>query len=72
MISEKSEIIICDNCKGKGVVAQEELTCYHKGEYDYWTEECPECKGSGLLQKTVVTETLIKPYTPLTPEPRKK
>jgi DnaJ-class molecular chaperone len=71
-VKKHSEIEICHSCKGKGVIIQEKLTCYHRGEYDYWTEECPECKGSGLLQKTIITETIIEPYKPLTPEPLKK
>ena len=72
MKREETTVILCDNCNGKGVIAQEELTCYHKGEYDYWTEECPRCKGSGLLQKKVVTETTITPHIPCKPKPRKK
>jgi DnaJ-class molecular chaperone len=72
MKQENSEIILCSNCHGKGVIYQEKLTCYHKGEYEYWTEECPKCKGSGLLQKVVVTETIITPFVPLKPDPTRR
>lgn len=71
MTQTKTEILVCDVCNGKGVIYKEELVCYHKGEYDYWTEECPICKGSGLLQKKVVIETIITPFVPLKPEQRK-
>ena len=67
MKHEKLEILLCDKCNGKGVVHREELIDYHKGDYNYWTEECPRCKCSGLIQKHIVTETTITPYFPPKP-----
>lgn len=60
------EIIICSHCDGKGVITQEEMTCYHKREYRSWNEICKHCDGSGRLKKKVETITTIEPYK--TPE----
>lgn len=46
------EIILCGTCKGSGLTNHEELTCYHKREYDYWTTTCKFCVGSGRQTKT--------------------
>ena len=34
------KIIICDKCKGEGIVHCSELVGCHNGDYDYWDEEC--------------------------------
>ena len=52
------EIIICKNCGGKGTVEHRELIDYHNCVYEYTTEDCKHCKGSGRLKKTVI----IEPY----------
>ena len=48
-----TEIILCDNCKGSGLINHEQLVDYHKCEYSYWTTQCKACKGSGRLVKKV-------------------
>jgi DnaJ-class molecular chaperone len=60
-MSETREIVICTNCEGKGVKVHAELTCYHKGEYDYTSYPCKACEGSGRRVKTVTT--VYRPYT---------
>ena len=59
MKKETTEIVVCHVCKGSGILTKAKLTCYHKGEYDYWKVECPHCKGSGLMQQKIVTETIL-------------
>ncbi len=55
-------IIICENCKGRGIVGCRKLTDYHNGLYDHWTEKCEGCGGSGrLLEKTTVSRTAFEP-----------
>ncbi len=62
------KIIICDDCKGRGIIERERLTDYHNGLYDYWDEKCEKCKGSGrLLEIVEVTTTPFK-----IPKKRKK
>lgn len=58
MSSER--IIICTECNGEGLEHFEELTDYHNRHYNYWTEKCSECKGSGRLFET--TKVSRKPY----------
>ena len=64
------EIIICGKCKGRGIVDKSELTDYHNGRYDNWTEMCPECKGSG--RKLVITETKVEEIPYVTPKPESR
>ena len=56
------KIIICKRCDGKGTVEYKTLVDHHKGDYDYTTEKCDLCKGSGRLKKTKTTT--IEPYKP--------
>lgn len=57
---QKSEVVLCENCEGKGFKWHSELVNYHKGEYDTTKQDCSVCAGSGrLCQETVVT---FKPY----------
>lgn len=59
------EIVLCDDCKGKGVIECSECCDYHKGEYDYWFEKCEVCGGKGRLTKTTkVTYKLYKQRRP--------
>jgi len=70
----KYDIIICDICEGMGTQSHEEMTCYHKREYDYTYSLCWKCEGSGMLKKKVTIEyephktnihaVETKPYTP--------
>lgn len=61
-------IVICDHCKGKGVVDCSELVNYHRGEYDTWTEECWQCEGSGRKEETITT--VHAPFKPTPPRAR--
>lgn len=43
------KIVCCSVCNGTGIRECEELTSYHKGEYDYWNELCYHCGGEGRV-----------------------
>lgn len=59
--SEK--IVICESCRGTGLIQRRELEDYHRNEYRTWTEPCPICEGHGrVLEKTGIG------YFRLTPE----
>ena len=45
--SSKTEIVICDECKGYGTT---ERRVWHN---EYETETCGSCNGSGRLEKVV-------------------
>lgn len=62
------DIVICDKCRGSGLTRHEELTNYHKREYDTWTTPCKTCEGSGRIEITTVTTR--KPYAQPEPSPR--
>jgi len=64
------EIIICSRCKGKGVVEKSELLSPHNGIYDYWSEMCPVCQGTGRMQLETTTVTKTVPFD--TPEASKR
>ena len=53
----KSEIMLCTTCHGEGYVRIETLVDHHKGDYEVELKDCPLCKGSGRLKKTVSTTT---------------
>jgi len=55
-MDKEKQIILCTKCEGEGVIHQSELTDYHNGHYDHWTETCKKCKGSGRLLKTILTQ----------------
>lgn len=61
-MSETSEVIICKQCEGTGLVGHSELQDYHKGEYRYWNTVCGICKGTGRLKKVVTITEEITPY----------
>jgi len=50
-----STIILCTLCDGKGYNECSELVDHHKGDYDYWNEECKSCAGHG--RRRMITET---------------
>jgi len=52
------DIIICEKCNGKGFLSHKELTNYHHGYHEEWSEQCSKCEGSGRL----VIEIIKKPY----------
>lgn len=54
------ELVMCSNCNGAGVTSHSELTCYHKGEYDEWHEDCSRCDGTGMMWK--ITEIRYEKY----------
>ena len=56
------EIQICYMCKGTGTHIREELTCYHKREYDYFYEHCDACDGSGLVALITKRPVVDLPY----------
>lgn len=58
------ETIVCHRCKGRGLIEHSELTCYHKGEYDYTYSVCEVCEGGGLVEKKIETITTYKPTRP--------
>lgn len=46
---------ICTVCKGTGIYYREELTNYHRGEYDYFEETCHHCGGVGTFKNKEIT-----------------
>lgn len=46
------ETIQCPCCKGKGFTEREELTDYHKGEYDTFRDDCEYCNKVGAVKRT--------------------
>lgn len=62
-MSESHKIILCTTCHGKGVIEHEELTNYHKREYDSWFETCRTCEGNGrVVEITTITHQPIPKY----------
>jgi hypothetical protein len=43
------KIVCCNVCEGSGIRECSELTCYHRGDYDYWKEYCSFCEGQGRV-----------------------
>lgn len=56
------KIVLCAHCEGRGFNWHEELTNYHKREYDVTRVTCVACNGSGRLNER--TEVLYTPYDP--------
>lgn len=50
------ELVICTVCKGIGKTYWQELTDYHKGEYDTHEESCKKCNGTGKCYKITKIE----------------
>lgn len=61
-LEQKTEVIQCSVCKGTGAVSHEEMTCYHKRDYDHWIDTCYKCDGHGKYM-TKTTEVKVKPKT---------
>lgn len=61
-------VCVCEGCKGSGITHHDELSDYHKREYNVWTETCRRCDGSGRVE--IETYTHERPYVP--PEQPKK
>ncbi|NMC57801.1 MAG: hypothetical protein GYA51_00175 [Candidatus Methanofastidiosa archaeon] len=58
------EIMLCKKCDGTGVFKWSELADYHKGEYDYYSETCKECNGTGRIVKTKKWQVIYEPFDP--------
>lgn len=56
------EIILCNYCRGSGIINEETMIDYHKSLYSSTKVKCRHCNGSGRLEKVAITE--IKAYTP--------
>jgi DnaJ-class molecular chaperone len=57
---QSARIVECSACEGSGVVEKEEMTSYHKREYDVWNEVCQKCDGDGrMVRYTVIVEVNI-------------
>lgn len=57
---QKSEVVLCENCDGKGHKYYDVLVNHHKGEYDTTKENCRVCGGSGRLWEE--TTLSYRPY----------
>jgi DnaJ-class molecular chaperone len=58
------EIMLCKKCDGTGVFKWSELADYHKGEYDFYSETCKECNGTGRIVKTKKWQVTYEPFDP--------
>lgn len=56
--TKKQEIVVCDLCKGFGIVhtdIKNPFTGSRLVELAESTIDCPQCKGAGVMMKTIVT-----------------
>lgn len=51
------ETILCGKCNGIGTYTTEEMTDYHKREYETVRHTCSKCKGDGRM---IVTREYVK------------
>lgn len=59
----KSQTVeLCDTCKGSGIYYWDELTNYHKGEYDTYSKTCPNCNGSGRMLHIEYKSSVTEPF----------
>lgn len=58
--STTTEVMLCDNCDGRGKWKTEKLTDYHKREYDTVILDCKQCNNTGRL--LVTTVTTVEPF----------
>jgi DnaJ-class molecular chaperone len=67
-VHRKQTVVMCDLCKGTGRYYKEELTDYHRGEYDSIRYDCKKCNSGGRL---IVEEVTISmgPYTKKSEKP---
>lgn len=54
------EIVICEECCGRGFLIKSVLEDYHRGIYTEKNVPCNTCKESGRLIK--ITTIVIRPY----------
>jgi hypothetical protein len=54
--TEKRSLKSCDRCIGTGRTSREELSDYHKREYNIYHEECKNCAGEG---RVIVTDIYV-------------
>lgn len=63
---ETKKIQSCPACSGTGRTSRNELTDYHKREYDTFHEDCHKCAGQGRI---IITEIYVSlgdiPYSPI-------
>jgi len=59
----KVEVVICEACKGKGIIYWDELVDYHKRIYVTYSRDCDRCKTRGRLVRTTVTKVEERPIT---------
>lgn len=48
-------VIACPNCKGRGFTSKEEMTDYHRNDYDMFHYKCACCDGEGRVVETKKT-----------------
>lgn len=63
---EERKIIICETCKGEGVIENEILVDAHRNEYEKIYPTCESCLGSGrqieiIKRELKAYQTNIKP-----------
>lgn len=59
---EKESIEVCRNCKGTGIAYTVPEFHPYGREDDPQPYECPVCRGSGRVKKTLNIEITIEPY----------
>lgn len=64
VVKTEKTVMLCTHCKGTGTYWREELTCYHRGEYDYFPEKCALCDGYGLLEEIRRRVEAVPMYVP--------
>lgn len=57
----ETEIVLCENCKGSGVIWGKRVTDYHRADVERTQHTCARCNGSGRMIRSSV-ET---PYAPI-------
>lgn len=53
--SEEVSIRSCARCNGIGTISREELSNYHKREYETIVEDCPICNNQGRVFETTIS-----------------
>jgi hypothetical protein len=47
--SRSNKVELCDRCQGYGFFEKEEMTNYHKREYNTYRTPCGHCEGDGRM-----------------------
>lgn len=55
---EKSDVELCNTCKGLGTYVTEELVDYHKSDYETTRHICNVCNGDGRVVVTTRTVSM--------------